>query len=537
MARFNYTSALIALIILIKGQTTPTFTLQNLSNTSTITCSNPSIRLLAYNNYPISPLLTYSWVSQNSSSAGGLISITSAGVYTVNAYNSSSLVATQTLSIFSNTNVPSSILNPLSQTITCSPLSVINITASAINPTTNIIHQFSTPYGGTLSVNSFSTEYQPSGTGTFTYILKDNMNGCVDTKTFSVYSTDAFPTCNIMSSQNFSLGCLTKSISVITASNMSTYPVSGGSLSYSLLGSPVTSNVATYSINSTGTWTFVLKDNTSLCETKIPFSITQNTTAPIIFVIVPTQTLSCAIQTLLLRGYSSAVNSSLEWLTPYSPFLSLSNPVTVYSNTYIPTISYIGDHSFIVKDNSNFCSTYSTITMSQDVYRPKLISSNLFDIKCPNPTAQIYPSVTGSISNCVFSWEYPSSAIVSGLQSPTLTTDSPGIYTVAVTNTVNSCKSSAELTVVICVGIENEIINTSFSVYPNPTNDKVKIEFPNVVPQTTKIEVINSHGQRIGMYNPTATKEEIDLSAYPKGIYFFKIQNDFTRKSFKILRE
>ena len=537
MARFNYTSVLIALVLSIQSQTSTTFTIQNLSNTSTITCSNPSIRLLAYNNYPISPLLTYSWVSQTSSSAGGLISITSAGVYTVNAYNSSSLVATQTLSIFSNTNVPSSILNPLSQTITCSPLSVINITASAINPTINIIHQFSTPYGGTLSINSFSTEYQPSGTGTFTYILKDNMNGCVDTKTFSVYSTDAFPTCNIVSSQNFSLGCLTKSISVITSSNMSTYPVSGGSLSYSLLGSPVMSNVATYSINSTGTWTFVLKDNTSLCETKIPFSITQNTTAPIIFVIVPTQTLSCAIQTLLLSGYSSVVNSSLEWLTPYSPFLSLSNPVTVYSNTYIPTISYIGDHSLIVKDNSNFCSTYSTITMSQDVYRPTLISSNLFDIKCPNPTAQIYPNVTGSITNCFFSWEYPSNAIVSGLQSPTLTTDSPGIYTVAVTNSVNSCKSTSELTVVVCVGLENEFVNTSFLVYPNPSHNKVTIDLTRVELQSTKIEVINSHGQLIGTHNPTAAKEDIDLSSYSKGIYFLKIQNSFGQKLFKILKE
>lgn len=78
-----------------------------------------------------------------------------------------------------------------------------------------------------------------------------------------------------------------------------------------------------------------------------------------------------------------------------------------------------------------------------------------------------------------------------------------------------------------------------FAIYPNPTNDKILVQLPANV-KVNSFSIISAMGEEIKMNNCIKTdyKETVlDLSSFPKGIYFIKIQFDdksFYKKVIKI---
>lgn len=75
---------------------------------------------------------------------------------------------------------------------------------------------------------------------------------------------------------------------------------------------------------------------------------------------------------------------------------------------------------------------------------------------------------------------------------------------------------------------------TGIAIYPNPSKGKFTISKVN---SPGYIEIYNSIGTRIYSdleFNPQTTIE-IDLSDYPKGIYFVKINNEMNRITKKVI--
>jgi len=84
----------------------------------------------------------------------------------------------------------------------------------------------------------------------------------------------------------------------------------------------------------------------------------------------------------------------------------------------------------------------------------------------------------------------------------------------------------------------NEIIDFgSLKFYPNPVKDKLKIEYTSFELSDCKIELINSLGQIIFNIDSVKQNQEIDLSTFPKGIYFLVLRNESGQKTFKIIKE
>jgi len=79
------------------------------------------------------------------------------------------------------------------------------------------------------------------------------------------------------------------------------------------------------------------------------------------------------------------------------------------------------------------------------------------------------------------------------------------------------------------LGVET-VKATTYSIYPNPTNDNVYVRFINTTPQ--KIEVFNALGQKITSKiqpSPQQNTILIKLDQLPKGIYFIKINNEIKK--------
>jgi len=78
------------------------------------------------------------------------------------------------------------------------------------------------------------------------------------------------------------------------------------------------------------------------------------------------------------------------------------------------------------------------------------------------------------------------------------------------------------------IGIE-EFENSSLSVYPNPTTEKITITSPNF----ERIEIYNTNGTLVKETN----NKEIDISNQPKGVYFVKVIGKENIRTVKLILE
>lgn len=449
----------------------PTFTINNITGSSSITCTYPTIDLEAVHNYTFNPL-NYFWSSNSFTANTQSITVTSPGNYTAIVTDPfTNCVKTQTIQIFLNNTPPVSSLTPITQTIGCGAGVVATATGIAISPTTNVTHLWIPPGGA----NSYSTGgpisiYQPpvvnGSVSISTYSLINNINGCSTTKTLQVISTGgSYPTFSLTSSQTFSIGCATRSLTNINIVNPQSG--TGGVVSFTMLPpgysggtSYTTGPIATYTVNTPGTYTMIVKDNANNCETRFPVSIIQNTFAPNISSSTISRTLSCAVPSVVLNGVS--VNSptvpiDYSWSFQNGPNPNVINNYSFVVNTQAPfTNSVINTYTLTITDQNNACKNTTVVPMWQNT-RP------------PNPA--ITPSVsaltcaTGSINMSNFSttgilpgtfpvafalvgelWEGPTPQLPKTNSSSYLAYV-PGTYSMTVRDLNNGCTAKTTATV------------------------------------------------------------------------------------------
>ena len=94
------------------------------------------------------------------------------------------------------------------------------------------------------------------------------------------------------------------------------------------------------------------------------------------------------------------------------------------------------------------------------------------------------------------------------------------------TSAISSSISSLQVT---DIGLSvNEIdFNKSISIFPNPSVDKLFINFQQIIDlQNTVISIYNIQGQLIQQQTITNAQTELNISQFAKGVYVVKIHND-----------
>jgi len=161
------------------------------------------------------------------------------------------------------------------------------------------------------------------------------------------------------------------------------------------------------------------------------------------------------------------------------------------------------------------------------------------DSVCPGDQNRIY--TTNAITSATsYIWNYTGfgATIVNNGNSASISYSlaaTSGILTVKGNNTCGDGTVSANYPIVVknCVGI-NDLANAlNYSIYPNPTSGIVTIDIEgintNIELQITDIQGKIIRTERLSYKNQSHT-QDIDLSSYPKGIYFVKlISNNFTK--------
>jgi gliding motility-associated-like protein len=437
-----------------------TFVLTPPGPTYVINCYSPSINITASN-----AAFSYTWANGSSGySVGTGVVFTSSlsGTWTITSYNPlSGCLATKTVVVTVNTVAPSSTVAPLFQNITCNISSIANVTLTSSVPV-NITHYVYSSQGATFAANSSTALYTPGTIDNYTYCLVNNVNGCSTCKQFTVTSNQGFPTCSVTCQQNFTLGCASKSLTTVNIIGGNTTPP-GGAVSYTALA-PGASTVlppgaltttAVYSVNAPGTWTFVIKDNTSFCETRVPVTILSNTVGPSLdTVIIPRNVLDCAHLQTTLEAQSETPNVSYNWQFPGPAGNVASNIVVVTANTLAPTNSVLATYTLTVKDNNNACVTATTVPLLQNLFPPLArVNRSAPFISCKTSTVLLTNSSSSQIPPGFppgfvvgYIWEPPSPQ--QKLQvSSTYVAAGVGEYTLTALDYGNGCSSQTVISV------------------------------------------------------------------------------------------
>jgi gliding motility-associated-like protein len=438
-----------------------------------ISCNNPSVTLT------FAPS-TFSYFSSNGASApiNGSVAVftsTNPGIWTTQSTNTlSGCFSSQTFTISTNFSAPTTTISPGQQNITCSVTSIITVTANA-SPTVNVTHLWMDPQGATLTAAADPAFFVPGGPGTYTHCARNDVSGCTTCKTFSITSNDGYPSFSVVSPQNFTLGCTTKSVATINIVGAVTTPTAGGPVSYTMMAPGITalppgtlSALSTYTVNLPGTYTIITMDNTNSCRRTSQISILTNTFEPNISAVVPQQTLTCSQPTIILQGQSLTNNVGYNWSFPGSPGNVPGSTITINSNSLATTNSVIANYTLTITDNNNTCKSTSVIPMYQNLFRPIAAIGGGNVISCSTQTqnlsnassSSIPPNIPHNAPVIAYLWEGP--APQEPLQvSTTYVAFMPGTYTMTAMDLNNGCVSTVTKTI------------TDDKIYPSVTNKAV----------------------------------------------------------------
>jgi gliding motility-associated-like protein len=470
--------------------------LSPVGNSHIVTCAQPLLIISA-----LDAANNYTWsngIIMPIQGPQAQMTFTTIGTWTITAINATSgCVATKTISVGQSTNFPTAQITPTLQNITCNFTSIQTITATA-NPTVNVSHYIMAPQGGTFTANSHTMVYTPGGVGEFTHCAVNDANGCSTCRTFTVTSNQGFPSFSVTSPQNFSLGCTTRSVATINIVGATSTPP-GGPISYTMLvpssgtatSTGTLSSQSVYTVNIPGSYTFVTKDNTSFCETRVPVSVLSNTFAPDISAIVPRQILDCYVPSTVLRGQSLNSNVSYNWSFPGIPGNQPGDTLTVGTKVSAPTQSLIANFTLTITDNSSTCKSTSLIPIYQNLFLPNaIVVAGTGSLTCKTPTVVLtnqsstgIPPATGfsTISPVIgFLWQGPSPQ-EDGQLSSTYLGATIGIYTMTAKDLNNGCIKTA--TVNIDDGRDYPIVNQP--VVPGPFVLDCGDKFRNIYPIIT----------------------------------------------------
>jgi len=238
-----------------------------------------------------------------------------------------------------------------------------------------------------------------------------------------------------------------------------------------------------------GTWTFVVRDPISGCQTPLPVIILSQITAPNVSAAMLTQTLTCNNPSVLAVGSSSTANTTVGWLIPSSPFSLPTPTITIGTLTGPSTSTALPSpycfYTVVATNSVSSCISTQTIQIYQNFWTPKAIGvaySNPANITCNNQCVSLTftnatLSYTGGISIPSNTWTTPPPALNTSFNS-TVSACYVGIYTLTVKDSQNGCISNTAIPVAL---LENKPVLASLPIFtldcaPTASTSATKIQ-------------------------------------------------------------
>lgn len=404
---------------------------------ATLTCALPQLALSA--NPPAAPAnLSYNWSTVDGNIVGtalqATIAINAAGVYTLLVSDpANGCTALDSVQITANQQAPVVSIAPPA-VLTCL---ITNVPLTATASGQNLSFNWQTANGNITSGQN-TANAGAGAPGDYTLVVADGLNGCTGSALVSVAQDTAHPDIAIQPAPTIT--CDFPSVT-LQGQNLSL----PGSFTYNWTaggGANIVSGASTLTpvIDAGGVVTFSCFNTINGCETSISIPVPQNTTFPLADAGADA-TLSCLTNSLNLNGNGTgAPNLSYQWQA------SNGGNIVSGANTPSPLVNQPGLYSLTVENTDNGCTATDDVEVFNDANAPSANAGTAPVLTCT--LTQINLNATASIGP-EFSYNWTTIGGGSIINPNTLTpaVDAPGVYMLAVTNSLNGCVATSSVTV------------------------------------------------------------------------------------------
>jgi hypothetical protein len=290
---------------------------------------------------------------------------------------------------------------------------------------------------------------------------------------------------------------------------------SGLALSYEIIG-PATLNNNLVSLDgSTGTVTITASqagnEEYNPASQSISFEVTENPCADLQISDVTTTDISCPGEQ---DGGIEVIISGGEAPIQYT----LNGGAEVDSNLWEGLAA--GEYTIVAMDARGCSDSISTTIKSPSVLE---IEAEIANSNSINGNGSIDLTVTGGTGNYSYEWS-------NGADTSILENLEAGLYTVIITDE-NGC--SLERSFEVGGVTSNDKLNDGeLIIYPNPVKDYLVLEHSAKIKQ---ISIFDSKAQLIQEISLNSDNAEIDVQAFPAGLYFVQFNNK--GKFYRIIKE
>jgi gliding motility-associated-like protein len=379
-----------------------------------LTCTN------GFPNIPVNATganLTYNWSpTVFGSPTNPIVSVP--GNYTLTVTNSvSGCRAIQSVNVTSNKIFPTVLIAPPAQ-LNCFNNGQVTLNPSGTSTGPNFTYQWTGPGG--YSATTLNPPIASQG-GTYTLVVTNTTNGCTELAIVNIAQNTQAP--NITAGANQTLNCY-NSGSVLLG-------ITGGpSLTYQWSNGATT---GTLGVNTPGTYSLTVTDNTNGCTRVSSATIASNNTPPTVAPIASV-TVTCANPSpSLVVNASGGTNLAYNW-TPSGN--GANSPVTSG-----------GNYAVTVVNQDNGCASSVSVTVAEDKDFPTAAIAPPDILNCYN-NSSIALNTSGTSTGSIFSYLWTGPGGQSGTSLPIPSISQPGTYTLVVTNSRNGCTKSASVNVI-----------------------------------------------------------------------------------------
>ena len=415
--------------------------------TNSITCTNSVVAIGV--TYSGTDPVTYSWAGPGitGSTTSSVTTANLSGTYNVTITNTSSNCQSVYSAVvpINTTPVPTNVAP--SASITC----LTNTVALFATPTgTNYAYSWSGP--GTIT-NGTTENPTVNASGNYVVTMTDNINGCVGSFTVNVPSNTIAPTFTLGSASSVTTTCASPNatLSATSSTDPNTVYTWTTPSATTVTGTPI-------SVSAAGIYTVVVTNTVNGCSTSSALSqatveVIADSGIPVVTLASNSLSITCANPTPSVAVTTTANPVSYNW-TPTSGIV----PGT--ETTANPVFTAAGSYSVVVTNTVSSCASSinaNVVDVILDNATPVISLSSAANngtITCTDPQVTITPTITSSTANLAYTW-LPGGVTSSTINDATFT--SAGVYTLAVTNTLTGCVSSATNTA------------NTFTVYLNNT--------------------------------------------------------------------
>ncbi|MFN0215505.1 MAG: hypothetical protein ACKVT2_14710 [Saprospiraceae bacterium] len=402
---------------------------------STITCAEPSIRLIGSGSSS-GPIFTATWNGPGINAGNSnqySPTVDQPGIYDVLITNIvNGCTDTDTVIVNINTALPSANAG-LDATLTCSNPNGVTLNGSG-TPASVTYFWTGLGVGSNNETLPNPTVSQPD---TYILVVTNPVNGCTATDQVVVFQDASVP--NASAGGDRTLNCTVMSVNINGAGSSS-----GPDIVYNWAGPGISgTNVTAQSpVNITlpGIYNLTVTNTTNNCENTDIMVVLQDTLHPIAVAGNPL-ILNCfnnAIDTLRATGSNMGANFTLLWSGPGINAGNQNAPNPVINNQP-------GVYTLMVTNNVNTCTSTAQVNVSSNLTAPTADAGTDQTIDCIATSASIGGS-SSSGPNFSYLWTGPDINSMNQTQATPIVA-LPGTYTLVVTNNTNGCTASNDVLV------------------------------------------------------------------------------------------